>query len=188
MRALLLSRTKCNPHRRLQAPTFSSTSYTTHEPDGGQGHAGERPERRSGGRDGRARVAGPPSGASRQLSVKRRGLGRSPSRPGSSQFLGTSWSYCFVPLRSAASLRRSVIYPLSHEHEHPSSRVSQSHTQLSKARITYRADPFSDEDIEAGAGSRYPCFLVSTHQLASARCRATATAALPWFLLARSRS
>lgn len=61
-------------------------------------------------------------------------------------------------------------------------------TAMRKARMPYRADPFSDEDLDAGAGSRYDCFLCSIHQLASARCRPTATAALPWFLAARKRS
>ena len=52
----------------------------------------------------------------------------------------------------------------------------------SGARSLYRADPFSDEDIDfelnvllesaalaAGAGSRYCCFFFKIHQLASAR-------------------
>lgn len=43
----------------------------------------------------------------------------------------------------------------------------------------HRAYPFLDEDLVASAGSRYPCFLVKIHQLDSAKCRATAVAALP---------
>jgi hypothetical protein len=61
-------------------------------------------------------------------------------------------------------------------------------TTDSRFYTDFRADPFLDEDVDAGAGSRYGCFLVKIHQLASARWRATATAALPWPLAFWMRS
>jgi hypothetical protein len=73
-------------------------------------------------------------------------------------------------LRSATTIFavQSSIRPLEeHEHLRPGFR---NHTHSPrKARMLYRADPFSDEDLEAGAGSRYDCFFCSIHQLASAR-------------------
>ncbi len=92
------------------------------------------------GKGGRTSVR-PPTGSSRQQSDKRQ-------------------RFCFPPPSSSSSRRLcSESSPLSHlsalkGHEHrfvPGFAITRT---ASKARTTYRAYPFSDEDIEAGAGSR----------------------------------
>jgi len=132
---------KNKPHRRLQAPTSGLSGYTNPEPDGRQGNAGERPEHRSGGRNGRVRESGSPPESFRHQSDKRKNLLAPPDllRP-----------VCARPRRSS---------PLSHLSALSGSMsifvpgFAITSTAFS-AKRPYRADPFSDEDLEAGAGSR----------------------------------
>jgi hypothetical protein len=143
--------------------------YTDPEPGGRQGHAGERPERRTrrpgwGCRWSHTASSTPSHPGSKALNAGVRGRAPEIQDPAAPPHLVLSRPRC-----SAASLRRSVIYPPSQGHEHrfvPGFAIT---ATASRARLTRRAYPFVDEDIEAGAGSRYGSCLVSIHQLASAR-------------------
>ena len=91
------------------------------------------------------------------------------------------------PLSPSVSVHESSIRSdLEHEPLRPGFR---NHTHGLVGQTDFRAYPFLDEVTTAACarGGRYCSRLVRTHQLDSARCLATATAALPWHLFFFSR-
>lgn len=121
--------------------------------------------------------------------AKLRGLGRSPSNLG----LAHGPSLDPTPPILSSKLLLPSVSSTSHLSALTASMsvfapgVAITHT-ASKGQTTFRAYPFLDEDPTAACGCRYFSRLRRIHQLDSARCLATATAALPWHFFAFTRS
>src|SRR5689334_17058671 len=116
---------------------------------------------------------------------KLRGLGQSPSALGAAVTRMCSRVGELRPFAHTSASSASHLSAFSrHEHLRPGYRNQKT---ASIAWPTLRRYPCLDEEIQARFGSRYGCCFLSTHQLASAKCRPTATAALPCPLAAFSR-